>query len=86
MVFKKVGNNIEAMFKDGVLTFKIFSPRIEVDDKFYYAAYPTNRLDLYPSGEEDVIIFLGNEEDEILGFEEDIDTVNKVMEKVMYIC
>ena len=86
MVFKKIDNKIEVEFKDGVLTFLIFSPPIEVEGVYYYAANPTNRFELYPSGEEDVIIFKENEEHQIIGFEEDIDTVNKVMEKVMFIC
>jgi len=64
-----------------LLSFRVYDFDITLDEGSFLVASPIDNLDLYPSGDESVIVFRVDKVDgSITGFEDDVDVVNKVME------
>lgn len=80
MKFTRNDNIISVETKGHLLNFEVISKNhIKVDNRYYLVSVPSDHFELYPSGEDSIIVF--REEDEnITGFEDDIDIVNQVME------
>lgn len=67
---------------DYLLEFRIVDILIEIEEGEYKIGFPINYLELYPSGEENVLIFKYNSKDNTyLGFEDDFELSAKVIEK-----
>ena len=77
---KNPDNVLTAKINKYTLRFRLYKQVVEVNSLYYMVGTPLDHLELYPSGEDSVIIFrYDKEHDQITGMEDDFATSAEVM-------
>lgn len=80
MEFQKENNILVAKINKYVLRFKLYDKVVDLKSLSYMIGTPLDHLELYPSGEDSVIIFrYDKEKDIVIGMEDDYEVSAEVM-------
>lgn len=80
MEFQKENNILVAKINKYVLRFKLYDKVVDLKSSSYMIGTPLDHLELYPSGEDSVIIFrYDKEKDIVIGMEDDYEVSAEVM-------
>jgi len=77
---KNPDNVLTAKINKYTLRFRLYKQVVEVNSLYYMVGTPLDHLELYPSGEDSVIIFrYDKEKDIVIGMEDDYEISAEVM-------